>query len=49
MRLYPLPGRDGDGTKVRYPLGLGMGMEMNFFYGYGIPKSVPALPVAIPI
>jgi len=33
--LYPLPGRDGDETKVSYPLGLGMGMWMNFFYGDG--------------
>jgi len=45
-RLYPLPGGDGDGTKVWYPLGLGMGMGMNFFYGdgYEIVKSVPAPP-----
>jgi len=52
MRLYPLPGWDGDGTKVWYRLGLGMGMGMNFFYGdgYGITKPVPAppRPVAIP-
>ena len=51
-RLYPLPGGDGDGRKVWYPLGLGMGMGMNFFYGdgYGIVKPVPAppRPVAIP-
>jgi len=41
-RLYPLPGGDGDETKVWYPLGLGM--RMNFFYGdgYGIVKPVPA-------
>jgi len=45
-RLYPLPDRDGDGRKVRYPLDLGMGMRMNFFYGdrYGIAKPIPALP-----
>jgi len=44
--LYPLPGRDGDGTKVWYSLGLGMGMRMNVFYkdGYGIAKLVPAPP-----
>jgi len=30
-RLYPLPGGDGDGPKVWYPLGLGMGMWMIFF------------------
>ena len=43
-RLYPLPGGDGDGTKVLYPLSLGMGM--NFFYGdgYRIVKPVPAPP-----
>jgi len=48
MRLYPLPGGDGDGdeTKVWYPLGLGTGMWMNFFCGngYGIAKPVPAPP-----
>jgi len=45
-RLYPLPGGDGDETKVWYPLDLGMRMGMNFFYedGYGIVKPVPALP-----
>jgi len=45
-RLYPLPGGDGDGTKIWYPLSLGTGMGMIFFYGdgYGIAKSVPALP-----
>jgi len=45
-RLYPLPVRDGDETKVWYPLSLGMRMGMNFFYrdGYGIAKLVPALP-----
>jgi len=45
-RLYPLPGGDGDGTKVWYPLSLGMGMKMNFFYrdGYEIVKLVPAPP-----
>ena len=26
MRLYPLPGGDGDETKVWYLLGLGMGI-----------------------
>jgi len=43
-RLYPLPGGDGDGTKVWYPLGLGIGMRINFFYGdeYGIAKLMPA-------
>jgi len=35
-RLYPLPGGDGDETKVWYPLGLGMGMGMNFFTGMGM-------------
>jgi len=41
-RLYPLPGGDGDGKKVWYPLGLGM--RMNFLCGdeYGIVKPVPA-------
>jgi len=47
-RLYPLPGGDGDETKIWYPLGLGrgMGMGINFFFGdgYGIAKPVPALP-----
>jgi len=45
-RLYPLPGGDGDGTKVWYPLGLGMGMWMKFWCGdgYGITKPVPAPP-----
>jgi len=45
-RLYPLPGGDGDETKVWYPLSLGMGMGMNFFYGdgYRIAKLVPAPP-----
>jgi len=51
-RLYPLPGGDGDGTKVWYSLGLGMGMgmRMNFLCGdgYVIAKPVPARPVAIP-
>jgi len=42
--LYPLPGGNGDETKVRYLFGLGIGMGMNFFYGdeYGIVKPVPA-------
>jgi len=47
-RLYSLPDRDGDETKVWYPLGLGtgMGMGMDFFSedGYGIAKLVPAPP-----
>jgi len=30
-RLYPLPGGDGDETKVWYVLNLDMGMKMNFF------------------
>ena len=49
-RLYPLPGGDGDGTKVWYSLGLGMRMGMNFFYGneYETVKPVPPRPVAIP-
>ena len=34
-RIYMLLGRNGDETKVWYPLGLGMGMGMKFFYGYG--------------
>jgi len=32
-RLYPLPGGDGDVTKVWYPLDFGMGMWMDFFMG----------------
>jgi len=32
-RLYPLPGGDGDETKVWYPLDLGMEMRMNFLWG----------------
>ena len=46
IRKYPLPGRDGDGSKVVYPLGLGMGMGMNFYYGDGdeIMIPVPAPP-----
>jgi len=49
-RLYPLPGGDGDETKVWYPLSLGMEMRMNFFYGngYGKAKSVPAPPYCHP-
>jgi len=49
-RLYPLPGGDGDETKVWYPLDLDMEMRMNFFYkdGYGIVKSVPSYLVVIP-
>jgi len=49
-RLHPLPGGDGDGTKIWYPLGLGMEMGMNFFYGdrYGIKKPVPAPPSCHP-
>jgi len=45
-RLYPLPGGDGDGTKIWYPLGLGMEMGMKFFYGdgYEIAKPVSAPP-----
>jgi len=31
-RLYPLPGGDEDGTKVRYPLSLGMGMDVDEFF-----------------
>jgi len=47
-RLYPLPGGDGNGTKVWYPLSLDMGM--NFFYGdgYGIAKFVPVLLPSLP-
>jgi len=50
-RLYLLPGGDGDGIKVWYPLDLGMGMMMNFFYedGYGIVKPVPAPPRPVAI
>jgi len=33
IRLYPLPGGDGDETKIWYPLGLGMRTGMNLFYG----------------
>jgi len=42
-RLYPLTGRDGDETKVRYPLNLGMEMKMNFLYTdeYGIAEPAP--------
>jgi len=29
--IYPLLGRDGDGTKIWYPLSLGMGMGMDLF------------------
>jgi len=44
--LYLLSNRDGDVTKVWYPLDLGKGMGMNFFYGdgYGITKLVLAPP-----
>jgi len=44
IRKYPLPGGDGDESKVVYPLGLGMGM--NFYYGNGdgIMIPVPAPP-----
>ena len=35
-RLHPVPGRDGDGTKVWYPLGLGMGMRWIFLTGMGM-------------
>jgi len=46
IRKYPLPDRDGDGSKVIYPLSLGMGMGMNFYYGDGdgIMIPVPAPP-----
>jgi len=46
IRKYPLPGGDGDGSKVVYPLGLGMEMEMNFYYGNedGIMIPVPTPP-----
>ena len=38
MRLYPLPGGDGDenGTKVWYPWGLGMRMGWISFTGMGM-------------
>jgi len=51
IRLYPLPGGDGDETKVWYPLSLDMGMMMNFFYKdkYEIVKPVPSRSIAIPI
>ena len=51
IRKYSLPGGDGDGSKVVYPLSLGMEMGMNFYYGDGdeIMIAVPAPPVAIPI
>jgi len=50
MRLYLSPGRDGDGTKIWYPLDLGVGMGMVFFYRdeYGIGKHVPAPPYCHP-
>jgi len=40
IRKYPLPGEDGDGSKVV----LGMGMGINFYYGDedGIMIPVPA-------
>jgi len=49
-RLYPLPGKDGNETKVWYPLNLDMRMKVNFFYKnlYGIAKPVPRPPVVIP-
>jgi len=31
-RLYPLPGGNGDETKIWYLLDFDMGMRMNFFY-----------------
>jgi len=45
IRKYLLPGEDGDGSKVVYPLGLGMGMGINFYYGDG---PYPPHPIAIP-
>jgi len=44
IRKYPLPGGDGDLSKVVYPLGLRMGMRMNFYYGDEIMIPVPAPP-----
>ena len=46
MRLYLLPGGDGDETKVWYPLGLDMGIRIINFYrdGYGISKPIPVPP-----
>jgi len=35
-RLYPLPGGDGDETKVWYPLDLGMGWGWIFSTGMGM-------------
>jgi len=45
IRKYPLPGWDGDGSKVVYPLGLGMGM--NFYYGDGDGIMIP-VPAPLP-
>ena len=39
IRKYPLPGGDGDGSKVVYPLGLGMGI--NFYYRDGDEMMIP--------
>ena len=41
IRKYPLPGGDGNGSKVVYPLGLGMEMGMNFYYGDGDGIMIP--------
>ena len=49
-RLYPLPGGDGDETKVWYPLGLGMEMGMIFFTGMGMRHRnlCPPRPAPLP-
>ena len=47
-RIYALPGGDGNGIKVGYPLGFGMRMNIFFGDGYGIAKSVYTHLVAIP-
>jgi len=45
IRIYLLPGRDGDRSKVVYPLSLRMEMRINFYYG---DEDVIMIPVPVP-
>jgi len=43
MQIYLLPDRDGNGTKISYPLNMGMGMKFYFGDGDDIVKPTPSL------
>jgi len=48
-RLYPLPGENGDGTKVLYPLDLGTRMKMIFFlWGWIWDNETRPRPAPLP-